>query len=60
MTKKELCEFINISRPTLDSKLNSENKDLYLFLLSFELWEARKRIEDYRDSKDKKYKAEAS
>ncbi len=48
MTKTELCDLVNISRPTLDSKLQGDSRDLYLFLLSFEKWEVIKRLQDYK------------
>ena len=49
MTKKELCDIVKISRPTLNSKLLSKEQDIYLFALSFEKWEAKERILKFKE-----------
>lgn len=48
MTKTELCEVLNISRPTLDKKLK-EDSEMYLFLISFTKFEYLDRIKRVKE-----------
>lgn len=53
MTKVELCEVLNISRPTLDKKLK-EDVEMYLFLMSFTRFDYLDRLDRIKKQNESK------